>query len=101
MARRRQTFERDDAYGTALLTGRRAQQKQVRAARLTINNHSALSSAPRGKGHAQVVERLEAVDGRVRLRQDRERELGHRQLLFGIIHGELGAVRRQYVRAGH
>lgn len=45
----------------------------MRTAGLAVNEHSAISGGTRAwkEGHAQVVERLEAVDGRVRLGEDR------------------------------
>ena len=56
--------------------------------------------------YSQVVERLEAVDGRVRLGEDRQRELGDGQLFFGVVDGQLGAVsvrccERKRGRGGH
>lgn len=42
-----------------------------------------------GQGDGQVVQSLETVDGRMCLRQDRQRELGHWHRFFWVVHREL------------
>lgn len=89
------TFKRDDPNRAALVPRRRAQQQQVRPACLATEETKAVSRRTHTDQpkNSQVIERLEAVDRRIGLREYEQRKFRHWQSFRRVVDRQLSPER--------